>query len=73
MALLGIAKRPRGRNRNGGPQGLSKTLDSLIQKTPLRRIASIEEMAAAVVLLASPEASFITGAHLPVDGELAVA
>jgi NAD(P)-dependent dehydrogenase (short-subunit alcohol dehydrogenase family) len=50
-----------------------KVLDSLIRKTPLGRLASAEEVAAAVVFLASPEANYITGAHLPVDGGLAVA
>lgn len=35
---------------------------------PLNRIASPEEIAHAVVYLASDEASFITGAALPVDG-----
>jgi len=50
-----------------------KVLDSLIRKTPLGRLASAEEVAAAVVFLASPEANYITGAHLPVDGGLSVA
>ena len=34
----------------------------------LQRVASPEEVAAAVAFLASDEASFITGALLPVDG-----
>lgn len=37
-------------------------------KHPMGRIAAPEEVARAVVFLASDEASFITGAALPVDG-----
>jgi len=35
---------------------------------PAKRMAKAEEVANAVVFLASDEASFITGASLPVDG-----
>jgi NAD(P)-dependent dehydrogenase (short-subunit alcohol dehydrogenase family) len=36
--------------------------------TPMGRYGEPHEIAAAVVFLASPAASFITGAILPVDG-----
>jgi NAD(P)-dependent dehydrogenase (short-subunit alcohol dehydrogenase family) len=36
--------------------------------TPLRRLAEPEEVAAAILFLASPAASMITGHTLPVDG-----
>ncbi len=38
---------------------------------PLRRVGQVNEVAAAVSFLCSPDASFITGAILPVDGGLA--
>jgi NAD(P)-dependent dehydrogenase (short-subunit alcohol dehydrogenase family) len=39
-----------------------------LRRIPLGRIGSVEEVAAAVVFLASPEASLITGTSLLVDG-----
>lgn len=39
-------------------------------RIPLGRIASVEDVAAAVVYLASPAAAFVTGVVLPVDGGL---
>ena len=38
------------------------------QSTPMRRIGRVDEVAAAVLWLCSEQASFITGAVLPIDG-----
>jgi cyclopentanol dehydrogenase len=43
-------------------------LRELTARTPMERIGRAEEVASAVAFLASDEASFITGAALPVDG-----
>jgi 3-oxoacyl-[acyl-carrier protein] reductase len=52
------------------PQDL---LDLAIERTPLGRMGTVEDMAAAVAYLASDEASFVTGQVLAVDGGLASA
>lgn len=48
--------------------GQRKTADNLIAQVPLQRLGRAEEVAAAIVFLASSRASFITGASLTVDG-----
>lgn len=45
-----------------------EALAGLLARVPLGRIGRPEEVSAAVVFLASPEASYITGATLYVDG-----
>ena len=45
-----------------------KEKDASAQMTPLRRNALPEDVAGAVLFLASDEARFITGAYLPVSG-----
>lgn len=47
-----------------------KVLNAICEKTPLRRLATPEEIAAAFAYLASDEAAFITGHVLSVDGGL---
>jgi NAD(P)-dependent dehydrogenase (short-subunit alcohol dehydrogenase family) len=55
----------RGMAMSGDPEAF---LAMLIAGHPMGRIGLPEEIAAAVAFLASDEASFITGAILPVDG-----
>jgi NAD(P)-dependent dehydrogenase (short-subunit alcohol dehydrogenase family) len=43
-------------------------LDAILDATPLRRLAEMEEVVAPALFLASDEASYITGAALLVDG-----
>jgi NAD(P)-dependent dehydrogenase (short-subunit alcohol dehydrogenase family) len=45
-----------------------ETLDGLIAKHPLGHLGTPDDVAHAVLFLASDEAAFITGVTLPVDG-----
>ncbi|MEC9490069.1 MAG: 3-oxoacyl-ACP reductase FabG [Halanaerobiales bacterium] len=49
-----------------------KVLDSLINKTPVKRLGEVEDIANAYLFLASDEASFINGTILNVDGGLVI-
>jgi 2-hydroxycyclohexanecarboxyl-CoA dehydrogenase len=53
--------------------GSEKLMDAIVKATPLRRLARPEEVAEAVVFLASERASFTTGETLSVGGGLVMA
>ncbi len=62
---------PAGFERAGLPkEALDEFLQSVLAKVPMKRIGQPSEIASAVAFLASADASFITGAEVPVDGGL---
>lgn len=64
---LGAAIAADAKSRSIAPE---VALAQLTEKLPMGRIAKPEEVAAAVVFLASSQASYITGANLAMDGAL---
>lgn len=49
---------------------VAEAVDAAVAATPLRRLATVDEVAATVTYLASDEAAFVTGVVVPVDGGL---
>ncbi len=49
-----------------------KVIDTMVSRTPMSRLGTVEDIANAYLFLASDEASFITGVTLSVDGGLII-
>jgi 3-oxoacyl-[acyl-carrier protein] reductase len=49
-------------------ESVSDIFEEMAGESPMKRIAKPEEVAAAIAFLASPEASYINGINVPVDG-----
>ena len=60
-------------DRFKGEASAEETLAAWGRMHPIGRIATADEVAAAIVFLASPRASFITGAEIKVDGGMMAA
>lgn len=66
----GIVETPMYRNRFTTDQAYREAIEQAVDWHPLGRVGTPEDVARAVVFLASPAASWITGVVLPVDGGL---
>ena len=49
-------------------ESVAEIFEEMASESPMKRIAQPEEIAAAIAFLASPDASYINGVNLPVDG-----
>ena len=56
-----------GRN-DATPEAAKRLADGFAEQVPMKRLGSSEEVAKAVVFLASDDASYITGVELNIDG-----
>lgn len=69
--VLGLVDTPEIRRRielNFGAERFDEVMDARASVNPMRRPASVWDVANAAVYLASDEASYITGVEFPVDG-----
>jgi NAD(P)-dependent dehydrogenase (short-subunit alcohol dehydrogenase family) len=64
----GAIATPIGANQGWSPERIAEVREWQLAHTPLRRVGEPEEVAWAILRLASPEAGFVTGVVLPVDG-----
>lgn len=65
----GPIETPAGFERTGLPKEvIEQFVKEIVSKVPMKRIGQPHEIAGAVAFLASSDASFITGAEIPVDG-----
>lgn len=55
---------------DAGAAARAATMAALVKDTPMQRFGTVDEVAALVVLLASDEARYITGAEMTIDGGL---
>ncbi|WP_176046933.1 SDR family NAD(P)-dependent oxidoreductase [Burkholderia sp. BCC1644] len=53
---------------NGLAPDVQGAVSAVVEQTPLGRLATVDEIADAIVFLCSDDARFITGAGMPVDG-----
>ena len=67
----GIISTPMGRQELD--QGASEQMQGMLDISPVPRIGTAEDIAAAAEWLASPAASFVTGCDLRVDGGVTAA
>ena len=58
------------RNPGMGPEDVARLKDMMVANIPMHRMGESDEVAKAVLFLASSDASFITGVDLLVDGGL---
>jgi len=63
-----LSQRGFARAAQGDAARAEEMLNALIRGTPMRRIGAPEDIAGAVAFLASPQAGYITGVTLPIDG-----
>jgi NAD(P)-dependent dehydrogenase (short-subunit alcohol dehydrogenase family) len=54
----------------GQGEGREERMQAIVKGSPLQRFGSVEEVAAVAVLLASDEATYITGSEFNIDGGL---